>query len=86
MPSYRIEWLDDARADVRRIDRPTAMRIFDGILHYARTGGGDYRVLFTLEKDVMQILGGLTSAGERSVSPAPVARRRGVRGASYTSW
>ncbi|MBK5256464.1 MAG: type II toxin-antitoxin system RelE/ParE family toxin [Vicinamibacteria bacterium] len=75
MPSYRIEWLDDARADVRRIDRPTAMRIFDGILHYARTGGGDlrkltgdfagtsrlrvgdYRVLFTLEKDVMQILG-----------------------------
>jgi mRNA interferase RelE/StbE len=41
MPPYRIEWLDEAKADVRRMDRPTAMRIFDGILHYARTGGGD---------------------------------------------
>lgn len=26
---------------MRRLDRPTAMRIFDGVLHYARTGGGD---------------------------------------------
>ncbi|MCX6586454.1 MAG: type II toxin-antitoxin system RelE/ParE family toxin [Acidobacteria bacterium] len=41
MPPYRIEWLDQAKADVRSLDRPTAMRIFDGILHYARTGGGD---------------------------------------------
>lgn len=41
MPPYSIEWLDEAKADVRRLDRPTAMRIFDGILHYARTGGGD---------------------------------------------
>lgn len=40
-PPYRIEWLDEAKADVRRLDRPTAMRIFDGILHFARTGGGD---------------------------------------------
>lgn len=42
MPApYRIEWLEEARADVRRLDRPTAMRIFDGILHYARKGSGD---------------------------------------------
>jgi mRNA interferase RelE/StbE len=41
MPPYRIEWLDEAKVDMRRLDRPTAMRIFDGILHYARTGGGD---------------------------------------------
>lgn len=40
-PPYRIEWLDKAKADVRRIDRTTAMRIFAGILHFARTGGGD---------------------------------------------
>jgi hypothetical protein len=38
MPPCLIEWLDEARADVRRVDRPAAMRIFDGILHYARTG------------------------------------------------
>jgi mRNA-degrading endonuclease RelE of RelBE toxin-antitoxin system len=41
MPPYRIEWLDEARADVRRLDRPTALFVFDGVLHYARTGGGD---------------------------------------------
>ena len=45
MPPYRIEWLDEAKADVRRLDRPTAMRIFDGVLHYARTGGGDIEPL-----------------------------------------
>jgi mRNA-degrading endonuclease RelE of RelBE toxin-antitoxin system len=38
---YRIDWLDEAKADVRRLDRATAMRVFDGILHYARTGSGD---------------------------------------------
>ncbi|MBV9766146.1 MAG: type II toxin-antitoxin system RelE/ParE family toxin [Acidobacteriaceae bacterium] len=37
---YRIDWLDEAKADVRRLDRATAMRVFEGILHYARTGGG----------------------------------------------
>ena len=75
MPPYRIEWLDEAKADVRRLDRATAMRLFDGILHYARAGGGhvaplhgdmagsfrlrlgDYRVLFTLEENVMRIFG-----------------------------
>ena len=45
MPPYRIEWLDEAKADVRRLDRPTAMRIFDGALHYARTGGGNVEPL-----------------------------------------
>jgi mRNA interferase RelE/StbE len=38
---FRIEWLAEAQADVRRLDRASAIRIFDGILHYARTGGGD---------------------------------------------
>jgi mRNA-degrading endonuclease RelE of RelBE toxin-antitoxin system len=45
MPPFRIEWLDEAAADVRRLDRPTAMRIFDGVLHHARTGGGDVEPL-----------------------------------------
>lgn len=40
-PPYRIHWRDQARADVRRLDRATAMRIFEGVLHFARTGGGD---------------------------------------------
>jgi mRNA interferase RelE/StbE len=41
MPAYRIEWFDEAQDDVRRLDRPTALRLFDGILQYARTGGGN---------------------------------------------
>ena len=45
MPPYRIEWLEEATVDVRRLDRPTALRIFDGILHYARTSGGDVEPL-----------------------------------------
>ena len=45
MPPYHIEWLDEAKADILRLDRPTAMRIFEGILHYARTGGGDVATL-----------------------------------------
>ena len=66
MPPYRIEWLDEARVDVRRLDRPTALFVFDGILHYARTGAGDascrlrpgfYRVLFTMHEDTMRIFG-----------------------------
>jgi mRNA-degrading endonuclease RelE of RelBE toxin-antitoxin system len=40
MQLYRIEWLDEAKADVHAVDRATAMHIFDGVLHFARTGGG----------------------------------------------
>ncbi|MEO8096990.1 MAG: type II toxin-antitoxin system RelE/ParE family toxin [Acidobacteriota bacterium] len=75
MPPYRIEWRDDAKADIRALDRPTAMRIFDGLLRFARSGAGDltalqgdlagsfrlrlgdYRVLFTLEGDVLLVSG-----------------------------
>lgn len=45
MPPYSIEWLEEARADVRALDRATAMRIFEGVLHFARTGAGDLTAL-----------------------------------------
>jgi mRNA interferase RelE/StbE len=45
MAKYSIEWLPDARGDVRHLDRPTAMRIFDGVLHFAMTGTGDVEPL-----------------------------------------
>ena len=41
MPPYSIEWLDAARADVRAMDQPTAMRLFEGILRFARGDAGD---------------------------------------------
>jgi mRNA interferase RelE/StbE len=44
-PPHVIEWLDEAKADVRTLDRPTAMRVFAGILHFARTGSGDVKAL-----------------------------------------
>ena len=28
MTPYSIEWLEEAKADVRALDRPTAMRLF----------------------------------------------------------
>jgi hypothetical protein len=45
MPLYRIEWLEGGKADVRRLDRVTAMRVFDAVLHYVRTGTGDVEPL-----------------------------------------
>jgi len=45
MASYRVEWLDEAKADVRALDQPTAMRLFQGILRFARAGSGDLNAL-----------------------------------------
>ena len=41
MPPIRIDWLEDAKVDIRGLDQATAMRIFDGILRFARSGAGD---------------------------------------------
>ena len=41
MQPYRIDWLDEAQADVRALDQRTAMRIFECILRFARSGNGD---------------------------------------------
>jgi mRNA-degrading endonuclease RelE of RelBE toxin-antitoxin system len=43
--ALRIDWSEEARADIRRLDRPTAMRIFEGLLRFARTGKGDLKQL-----------------------------------------
>ena len=44
MPT-KIDWTDEARADVRRLDKPTARRVFEALLAFARTGQGNVRVL-----------------------------------------
>jgi mRNA interferase RelE/StbE len=43
--ALKIEWTDEARADIRAIDRPTAMRLFEGLHRYALTGQGDVKAL-----------------------------------------
>lgn len=45
MPPYRIVWLDEAKADIRKLDRTAAMRIFDVVLRFARSGSGDVTTL-----------------------------------------
>jgi mRNA interferase RelE/StbE len=41
----KIFWSDDARADVRRIDQKTAMRILTAIHRFAESGVGDVKEL-----------------------------------------
>ncbi len=41
----KIEWTDAARADVRRIDRETAMRILEGLARFLLTEEGDIKLL-----------------------------------------
>ncbi len=40
-----IEWSEQARADIRALDRPTAMRIFEAPTRFLETGSGDIRRL-----------------------------------------
>ena len=40
-----IEWTEEARADIRALDRTTAMQIFDGLYRYAVSGVGDVKAL-----------------------------------------
>ena len=41
----KIEWTDGPRADVRRIDRETAMRILEGLARFLLTEEGDVKLL-----------------------------------------
>ena len=41
----KIAFTDQARTDVRRLDIPTAMRIFAGLHRFAETGVGDVKKL-----------------------------------------
>ena len=39
----KIVWSERARADIRRLHRDTAMRIFAALLRFAETGEGDIK-------------------------------------------
>jgi mRNA interferase RelE/StbE len=41
----RIEWSEQARANIRGLDRETAMRIFKALHRFADTGDGDVKKL-----------------------------------------
>jgi mRNA-degrading endonuclease RelE of RelBE toxin-antitoxin system len=41
----RIVWTEPAKADVRQLDKPTAMRILAALHRFAETGEADVRAL-----------------------------------------
>jgi mRNA interferase RelE/StbE len=41
----KIAFTSQAQADVRRLDQPIAMRIFEGLRRFAQTGVGDVKTL-----------------------------------------
>ena len=41
----RIIWTDQAKTDVRRLDKPTAMRILHALHRFAELGEGDVKAL-----------------------------------------
>jgi hypothetical protein len=42
---HRPVWSDAARADIRALDRATAMRLFDALSRYLASGEGDVKQL-----------------------------------------
>jgi mRNA-degrading endonuclease RelE of RelBE toxin-antitoxin system len=43
--ALKINWSEEARADIRSLDRDAAMRIFDSVHRYATTGEGSVKIL-----------------------------------------
>jgi len=41
----RIVWTEQAKADVRALDKPTALRILHALHRFAESGGGDIKAL-----------------------------------------
>jgi len=46
----RIVWTEPAKADVRRLDKPTAMRILAALHRFADSGDGDVKALQGMEE------------------------------------
>ena len=46
----RIVWSAPAKGDVRRLDKPTAMRILAGLHRFADSGEGDVKALQGMEE------------------------------------
>jgi mRNA-degrading endonuclease RelE of RelBE toxin-antitoxin system len=49
MGRKKIAWKDQAKAQLRAIDQPTALRILHALAHFAVTGEGDVKRLQDIE-------------------------------------
>ncbi len=67
MDRKNIAWRDQAKAQLRAIDPPTALRILTALAHFAATGEGDVKRLQDIEPPEFRL---------RRRLPAPLPRRR----------
>jgi len=51
----RVVWTDRARADLRAIEQPVAMRILRTLARYAYTGEGDTKQLREIEPPLIRL-------------------------------
>ena len=51
----RIDWTPQARADVRRIDRETALRLLEDLADYSAPGHGDVERLTDIEPPELRL-------------------------------
>lgn len=49
MGRKNIVWRDQAKAQLRAVDQPSALRILHGLAHFAATGEGDVKRLQQIE-------------------------------------
>lgn len=54
----RIVWTDPAKADVRRLDKPTAMRVLYALHRFAESGEGDVKRLQGIEPPEFRLRAG----------------------------
>ena len=50
-----VAWTDQAKADLRAIDRPTALRILHNVARYLASGQGDVKRLQDLEPPELRL-------------------------------
>ena len=51
----RIQWLDSARSEVRKLQQPLAMRIFAAVQEFAQSGRGDIKPLHGELSDALRL-------------------------------
>jgi plasmid stabilization system protein ParE len=51
----RIDWTDQARADVRAIEQPIALQILKTLARYAQSGEGNTKLLQGIEPPLLRL-------------------------------
>ena len=76
----RIAWTEQARSDVRALEKPTAMRILSALDRLVRTGAGDVTTLQGGEEELRLRMGDyrlfFVATGDDAVDVRRVRHRR----------